>query len=205
MITRLEIDPKIIVRDGSDLVQLPEAIRVAHFSPVSVKNFATSMSAAQDSGQPVIPIVIDSYGGEVYSLFAMVDIIKSCRVPVATVVLGKAASCASALFTCGAEGYRFMGPNATLMIHDVSDASHRKKSEEFLVDAKETDRLNKKFYSLIDKNCGLEAGHTWGLVQGRGRTDWYLSPKQAVRHGYANHVGVPKLVTRVTVSTTLEW
>lgn len=205
MITRLSIDPKINVRDGKDLLNQPLVIRVSHFTSTAVRNFANAMAKAQDSDQPVIPVVIDSYGGEVYSLLAMVDIVKQCRVPVATVALGKAMSCGAVLFTCGADGYRFIGPNATLMIHDVSDASFRKKSEEIKADAKETDRVNKKLYGLIDRNCGLKPGYTWDLVQKRARVDWFLSPRQAVEHGYASHVGIPQLSTRVTVTTTLEW
>lgn len=205
MITRLSIDPKITVRDGSDLLAEPQVVRVAYFNAKAVSTFAAAMARAQDTGQPVVPVVIDSYGGEVYSLLAMVDVINACRIPVATVVLGKAMSCGAVLFTCGTEGYRFMGPNATLMIHDVSDASFRKKSEEVKADAKEVDRLNKKLYSLIDRNCGLKSGYTWDLVQKRARVDWFLSPKQAVQHGYANHVAVPRLETRVSVDTELKW
>ena len=35
------------------------------------------MINAQNTGQSIIPIVIDSYGGEVYSLLKMIDMIKA--------------------------------------------------------------------------------------------------------------------------------
>lgn len=205
MITRLSIDPRVTVRDGSELLAMPKTVRVAFFTSKAVRSFATAMAQAQNTGQPIIPVIIDSYGGDVYNLLAMVDIVKSCRVPVATVVLGKAMSSGAVLFTCGSDGLRFMGPNATLMIHDVSDKNARKKSEEVKADAREVDRLNRKIYSLMDKNCGLEPGYTWDLVQKRSRVDWFLSPKQAVQHGYASHVAVPTLETSVRVSTELRW
>ena len=58
--------------------------------------------------------------GEVYSLMAMISVIKHAEIPVATIVEGKAMSCGAILFSFGEEGKRFMCPHATLMIHDVS-------------------------------------------------------------------------------------
>ena len=205
MIDSLEIDPRIKIREPKDLLETTRVVRVNAFDEDSVKAFSVSMSMAHRTGQPIIPVVIDSYGGYTYSLLAMIDIMKSSRVPVATIVQGKAMSCGAILFTCGTEGYRFMGPNATLMIHDVSAREPHQKSEEVQVSAKETDRLNRKMYSIMDKNCGHEPGYSWDLVQQRGRTDWYLSPKQAVHHRYANHIGVPKMTTKVIVEMTFDF
>jgi len=199
MIEDLQIDPRLKVREPKELLEPARVVRVNSFDEEAVKAFSAAMSVAHRTGQPVIPIIIDSYGGCVYSLLAMLDIVGSSRIPVATVIQGKAMSCGAVLFTCGAEGHRYMGPNATLMIHDVSTWEPRSKSEEIQVAARETDRVNKKLYSIIDQNCGHKAGYTWDIVHKRGRTDWYMSPKQAVEHGYASHVGVPKLSTRIRI------
>ena len=129
----------------------------------------------------------------------MIDIIKSSRIPVATIIQGKAMSSAAVLFTAGHEGYRFIGPHATLMIHDVSAWEPRAKAEEKIVSARETDRLNKKLYQIIDQNCGHKSGYSWDIVQSRARTDWYMSPKIAVQHNYANHIGIPVLSTEIKV------
>lgn len=205
MIESLILDPKIKVRDAKDLIDSPRVIRVNNFDDDSVKAFSTSMAIARNTGQPIIPVVIDSYGGEVYSLFAMIDIIKMADVPVATIIQGKAMSCGAVLFTCGTEGYRFMGPNSTLMIHDVSSESSWDKVEEYKVNAKEMDRINKRVYNIMDRNCGHKPGYTWDLVQERVRTDWYLNPKQAVQHNYANHVSIPRLTTRVKVEVEFKF
>jgi len=60
----------------------PIVIRVNKFDEDAAKEFNQHMSIAQSSGQSVIPVVIDSYGGEVYSLMTMIDAIKSSRIPV---------------------------------------------------------------------------------------------------------------------------
>ena len=50
------------------------------------------MCVAQNSGQKVVPIEIDSFGGQVYSLMSMIAAIKASRIPLATIVQGKAIS-----------------------------------------------------------------------------------------------------------------
>lgn len=202
MLESLELDPRLKFRAAAFV---PRVIRVNSFDEDSVAEFSAEMAAAHRTGQSVIPIIIDSYGGDTYACLAMCDIVKTSRVPVATIVQGKAMSSGAILFTCGTAGYRFMGENATLMIHDAANSTGWKKSEEIKADAKETDRINKKIYRLIDRNCGLPNGYSWDLVQKRARADWYLNPKQAVQHGYANHIGVPSLRTRVTIETSLDF
>ena len=98
-----------------------------------------------------------------------------------------------------------MGPNSTLMIHDLTAEESVKKSEEVKANAKESDRVNRRMYSIIDKNCGHSSGYTWDLVQMKSRADWYLTPKQAVYHNYANHVKFPTLRTRVIIETFFEF
>ena len=79
--------------DVALLYRSPITILVNKFTEDSAKDFKKDMFRAQNSGQKIIPIEIDSYGGEVYSLLKMIDVIKSSTVPVATICMGKAMSC----------------------------------------------------------------------------------------------------------------
>lgn len=206
MIESVKIDPKVKVRDPKDLLLLPKVVYVQQFDEEGAKTFRQSFSLAHRTGQPFIPVVIDSYGGDPYSLLSMVDTIKTATVPVATIIEGKAMSCGAVLFSCGTEGYRFMAPNSTLMIHDVTlDHDSAKKTEEVKSDAKETDRVNRKLYRIMDRNCGHTAGSFWKLVQERGRADWYVTPKEALGLNLANHIGIPVLKTEVRVTMKLEF
>ena len=81
----------------------PIIIRVNEFDEDSAKEFAQQMSSAQSSGQSIIPVIIDSYGGQVYSLMSMIGNIKSSKIPVATIVEGKAMSCGAILFSFGTQ------------------------------------------------------------------------------------------------------
>ena len=51
----------------------PVMIRVNKFTEESANEFAQKMAKAHNTGQSVIPIVIDSYGGQVYSLKSILD------------------------------------------------------------------------------------------------------------------------------------
>lgn len=203
MLENVEIDPCIRVRDASLLLLGPVVIRVTAFDEATVEDFSEQVTTAHQTGQTFLPIIIDSFGGDAYALMSMIDILKTSQLPIATIVEGKAMSCGAALFTCGAQGWRFIGPNATLMFHDVSLEGAGGKSEEVKIVSKETDRLNKRMWRLMEKNIGQPAGYLSNMVHERGRTDWYMSPKEAIKHNIANHIRIPKLVTNVTVETSL--
>ncbi|MAG25530.1 hypothetical protein CMI47_08120, partial [Candidatus Pacearchaeota archaeon] len=96
-----------------DLRHNPIIIRVNKFDEKSAKEFQESVAQAHNTGQKVIPVTIDSFGGQVYSLMAMISAIKHAELPVATIVEGKAMSCGAILFSFGEQGMRFMDPDAT--------------------------------------------------------------------------------------------
>jgi ATP-dependent Clp protease protease subunit len=180
----------------------PVIIRVNKFDEDAAKEFVESMSVAQNTGQTVVPVVIDSYGGQVYSLMAMIGAIKSSRVPVATIIEGKAMSCGAILFSFGAEGLRFMDPDATLMIHDVSSGAWG-KIEELKTDVREAERLNKKVYEMMAKNCGKPADYFLKMVHERGHADWYLDANEAKSHNLANDLRLPTFSLKVSLDFSL--
>jgi len=195
-----EIDPKI---KEIELRKQPVIIRVNKFDEEAAKKFAAEMAQAHNTGQPVIPIVIDSYGGQVYSLMSMISSIKHSEIPVATIVEGKAMSCGAVLFSFGTEGYRFMDPNATVMIHDVSSMDFG-KVEELKSGAQEADRLNTIIYTMMAQNCGKKDDYFMKIVDKKKHADWFLDAAEAKKHCMANHLRVPKIHIRVAVDIDFE-
>ncbi len=173
-------------------------IRVNKFDEDSAKKFSLEMAQAHNTGQDVIPIVIDSYGGQVYSLMSMIAAIKDAELPVATIVEGKAMSCGAVLFSFGEEGRRFMDPNATVMIHDVSSMDWG-KVEELKASAKEADRLNSKIYHMMANNCGKKDDYFMKIVDKKKHADWFLDAKEAKKHNMANHLRLPTIRIKVAV------
>ena len=186
-----------------ELRSSPVVIRVNKFDEDSAKEFAQQMSLAQSTGQPVIPIIIDSYGGQVYSLMSMIWNIKSSRTAVATIVEGKAMSCGAILFSFGTQGYRFMDPDATIMIHDVSSGAIG-KIEDIKADSKEAERLNQKVYRMMAANCGKEPEYFLNIIHEKSHADWYLDANEALSHGLANHVRLPDMKINVDVKYKFE-
>lgn len=143
----------------------------------------------------VIPIIINSYGGSVYSLLAMLDIIEATTKPVCTIAIGKAMSCGSVLLAAGTRGYRFMGHEADVMVHEVASWSAGKTTE-LKEDVKNTDRLNKLLLKKLARYCGKKSDYFQKEIKKRTNLDWYLNAKQCKALGLVDHVGVPKLVKR---------
>ncbi len=186
-----------------ELRKNPVIVRVNKFDEKAAKEFHDKIAQAHNTGQKVIPVVIDSYGGQVYSLMAMVSAIKHSELPVATIVEGKAMSCGAILFSFGEQGLRFMDPDATVMIHDVSSMEYG-KVEEIKASAEETERLNKKVYTMMARNCGKRDDYFLKIVHKKSHADWFLDANDCKKHGLANQLRVPKLEIVVAVDIDLE-
>ena len=186
-----------------ELRKSPVIIRVNKFDEDAAKKFSDEIALAHNTGQKIIPVVIDSYGGQVYSLMSMISAIKNSEIPVATIVEGKAMSCGAILFSFGEQGYRFMDENATVMIHDVSSMDMG-KVEELKAGAKEADRLNTIVYKMMAQNCGKADDYFMKIVDKKKHADWFLDSKEAKKHGMANHIRVPKLKIEISVDIDFE-
>ena len=182
---------------------LPVVIRVRKFDEAAAKEFSEQVSKAQNTGQPIDPVIIDSYGGQVYSLMSMISDIKHSKIPVATMIQGKAMSCGAILFSFGTEGQRYMDSDATLMIHDVSSSGWG-KIEEIKADVKEAERLNKKIFRMIAKNCGQEEDYFLNIIHDKGHADWYLDYEEAKRLKIANHDHIPTMKITANVKFEIE-
>lgn len=182
-----------------ELSNNPIIVTVNKFDEQSAEDFRNKFSMAQNTGQKVIPVVIDSYGGQVYSLMSMIATIRASPLPVATIAEGKAMSCGAVLLTCGEEGMRYMDPDATVMIHDVASGQHG-KNEEVKASAAETDRLNTKIFKIMAQNCGKPEDYFLKEIHERGHADWFLEADECRRIGMINHTRLPKINVKIDVS-----
>ena len=186
-----------------ELRKPPVIVRVNKFTEDSAKKFHQEMAMAHSSGQKVIPIVIDSYGGQVYSLMSMIAAITASELPVATIVEGKAMSCGAVLLSFGEDGMRFADPNATIMIHDVSSGAFG-KIEEMKADVKEAERLDEKIFTMMARNCGKKDDYFKKKVFNKKHADWFMDAQEAKKNGLVNHLRVPKLSIKVDVDIDFE-
>jgi ATP-dependent Clp protease, protease subunit len=200
LIKSINIDSRI---SEVKLMYNPVVVRVEKFTPDGAKKFTQDMSSAHNSGQDIIPIVIDSYGGQVYSLMSMISDIKSAKLPIATIVESKAMSCGAVLFTFGEDGKRFMSQDATVMIHDVSSGGFG-KIEELKADVKEADRLDEKIFKMMSQNCGKKDDYFKKIVHKKGHADWFIDADECKKHNICNHIRVPSFDVSIDVTMELE-
>ena len=132
-----------------------------------------------------ITLVINSPGGEVSSMFQLVDVMKSSKIPVHTVGQGLVASCGIMTLMAGEPGFRTVTHNTTIMSHSWSggaagtsfDMEAASKNHEFL-----TERMLQHYKKCTGKSLSYINKH---LVR---PNDIYLRPEEAVKHGIVDEV-----------------
>ncbi len=199
---RYKFDRSPLIKE-LELHNNPVTIRVNKFTEDSAAEFQRKMAMAHNTGQEIIPVIIDSYGGQVYSLMAMISAIKNSELPVATIIEGKAMSCGALLFSFGTEGHRYMDPYATVMIHDVS-AGAIGKIEELKANSEEANRLNEQVFKMMAQNIGKSDKYFLKRIHEKGHADWYLTPQECKKINLANHLRVPVLNIKINVEMELE-
>jgi len=199
---KAKIDNKLKVQNIGDILKLPQVVQVrGEFTEEMASDFAASFHAAENSGQSIIPIVIDSYGGDVYALLSMVDIIEASSCKVATIVMGKAMSCGAFLLTCGDEGLRFASPHATILIHSASGGAFG-NVDEMKINVKELVRVNKKIMEIMSGNCGHKKDYFEKLMAQK-KSDWFMNPVEAKKHNIINEIRIPEF--HVEIASKIEF
>jgi ATP-dependent Clp protease protease subunit len=198
-----KIDPRLSIDKLDDVLDEPVIIRVNEFDEEALEDFEEDLDEAHMTGQPVIPVVIDSYGGAAYGLLGMIAAIEQSRIPVATILTSKAMSAGALLYMFGTEGYRFMHPEATMMIHDVGSFTMG-KIEDIKADTTHLDHLNKSVYKRASRQIGKEANYLAGLIKAHNHVDWFLTAKEAKQHNIANHLRVPLFEIEISLNVNFK-
>lgn len=200
---KIETNLKRKHEDIEKIIDLPLEVLVNEFDEKAVKSFGEDFQKAVNTGQPIVPVTISSYGGEVYYLLAMIDVILSSPVPVATIVKGAAMSCGGILAAFGNIGRRYATPNSTYMLHDVSSFSRGKVSE-MKSDAKEIERLNNKIFHMLAKHTGKPKDYYLSKIHDLGHGEWYMDPYEAATNSLCDHVKVPRFTAEIKYNLRFE-
>lgn len=173
-----------------DLRTEPILVNISNIDEETVPEFRQAVSMAYNSKQPILPLIIDCYGGNVHSLFSMIDVIKNSKIDIATIVVGKAIGAAAVLASCGKKGLRFMGENASVMLNNISQESWG-ETDEFQPDTREIERLHKKVCNLLDANTDKEKGFFENLLENQGGCDLYLDTDECIHYNLVDHKKLP--------------
>lgn len=141
----------------------------------------------EDKGKPVaerkpITIMIDSPGGSVEVLLAIIKAISISKTPVRTVCYCTAYSAAADLLACGHKGLRYALPGTNIMMHAGSCAYQGTAQQ---VEAA------KKFYDAMDKRV-LEHVYSRTNIdsktQRKMKDDYYMTEEDALKFGIIDSI-----------------
>jgi ATP-dependent Clp protease protease subunit len=124
-------------------------------------------------------LMICSDGGSIAEAFALIDVMRSSRIPVKTVGLGSIASCGLLIFLSGVKGRRILTPNTSILSHQFSWGSSGKAHELFAT-IKEFELTHQR---MIDhyRNCtGLDDDTIKKVLL--PPQDVYLSAEEALQY-----------------------
>ncbi len=154
--------------------------------------FREDLFRLESADQDIIPVFIDSYGGDVYALYSMLSLIESSNKKIATICDGKAFSCGSILLSAGEVGMRFISPHAYVLVHQVSHEYYGKFSD-ISVSAEHCAELNSNLLHLLDKNTKNKRGSFERLLIKNNNSDLYIDAKTALQLGIVDHISVPRM------------
>ena len=130
-----------------------------------------------------INLYINSQGGSVLSGLTVVNCLKILKAPVASFVLGQAASMGSIIASAATKGKRYMLPYSRAMLHQVSSGSQGTYLDMKIALA-ETERLNE----LLTNMYVDFTGQPYEKLKEDMSRDFFLTPEEAVAYGLADHV-----------------
>ena len=157
-----------------------------------VRAFSKELADSKDPNKDIF-VYINSRGGIVTSLLAMIDAMSLVPNDFVTVCIGQCASCGAVFLSSGTKGKRFITENARVLIHQVSSGMWGKNSE-IQADAKEADRMNKLLLSMLAKNCGKTVEELEQLTLGG---DLILDAKQAVEFGIVDAILTKDMIAKL--------
>lgn len=130
-----------------------------------------------------ITLVINSYGGSVYSGILLYDVMKSLDSDVKTVCQGVCMSMAAAILAAGEPGKREATKYSTVMVHEVSSSSAGTLSR-METDLKETKRLQELMVKMIAEGTERPIGEIELLI----KNDFYMTAEEAVSFGFIDSI-----------------
>ena len=134
-----------------------------------------------------IKMFINSPGGSCIDGLAIYDVMNFIDPDVSTYCMGMCASMGSILVSSGAKGKRFILPNGSVMIHQVSSATGRVQNADLQIAAKESQKIQNTLYNILAENTGK----SFEEIERDADRDHWFSAQEAVDYGL-----VDKIITK---------
>lgn len=137
-----------------------------------------------DNEKP-ITVVINSPGGEVFSGFAIYDIMKAIKSPIITLVAGFAASMGSIMMLGSDKGRRYATRNAKVLIHQpLIGGMFQGRATEIEIQAKEIQETKDRIINLYVKETGQDRDKIAKDIE----LDYWMTAEEATKYGLIDKI-----------------
>ena len=140
------------------------------------------LNRPEENQDDPLTVLLDSGGGDTYSMFSIIDFIESLPIKVNITARGRAMS-AGAMLLAAATGTRAASKRTTIMVHEGFTMQQGKSSDI---------KAASKHMALIEDFCNDMLGEktkkdsTWW--QDNTRTDYYMSAEEALELGIIDEI-----------------
>ena len=138
----------------------------------------------QEGPEEPITVFINSPGGEIFSGFAIFDMLNFIACPVTTIVTGFAASMGSILSLAADKGRRFSMPQAKIMIHQPLLMGYQGRASECEIQAREILKTRDHLVNLYAEQTGKSQKE---IKKALDRDNWF-SAEEALEYGLIDKV-----------------
>jgi ATP-dependent Clp protease protease subunit len=158
--------------------QLSRVISIADIDEETHSNVAKDLLELDNINHDPIFIHINSYGGNVYDMFGIIDLIRNCHSKIITICTGKAMSAAVPILAAGYKGERKIGKYSVVMLHEAVRDVEGKLSEidNFL---KHDKIMEKNYVDLLAEYTNISSSKMKKLLS--EKQDCYLTAEEAVK------------------------
>lgn len=140
-------------------------------------------SEKKDFKREPIQIYVNSFGGEVHDMWALIDIIEKSKSPIYTYCTGYAMSAAFKIFLAGHK--RFATRHATFMYHQMNCYRHG-KYQDLVEDRKEMDYLNRANEQYVMERTKISQEYIDEIRQ--KKQDVYFHADEALKLGIIDEI-----------------
>lgn len=137
------------------------------------------LELSADGNKEDIFLFINSFGGEVGSMNAIIDAMNGVPNDIVTVVFGEADSAAAIIASSGKKGKRIIGCRSSVMIHEVSKGIWGTLTE-IEAGLERGRQLSDKLFTQLSKNTGKTKEYIEDLVKGK---DVWMNATEAIEFG----------------------
>ena len=138
----------------------------------------------QESDDQPVTVFINSPGGEIFSGFAIFDMLNFISCPVTTIVTGFAASMGSILSLAADKGCRYAMPQAKIMIHQPLLMGYQGRATECEIQAREILKTRDHLVKLYSEQTGKGYEE---IKKALDRDNWFTA-EEALEYGLIDKV-----------------